>query len=150
VGEAAVSVVSDRGTSQAGSMQVDAVAPALFIVPSLFGFPRVAATAVRIEPDGTQTVLSLSDCSSGDCFPRPLPEPDFRPIYISLYGTGFTNAARSRVTCSASGVPLEVTYAGPQSVPGLDQVNVRLPLGQQGLGTLVCAIDGVVTNAASL
>jgi hypothetical protein len=32
----------------------------------------------------------------------------------------------------------------------LDQVNVRLPAGQPGLGTVVCAIDGVVTNAVSL
>jgi uncharacterized protein (TIGR03437 family) len=150
VGEAVLSVVSDRGTSQAGSVQVDAVAPALFIAPTLFGFPRVAATAVRIEPDGTQTSLALLDCSSDDCFPRPLPEPDSRPIYISLYGTGFTNAMRSRVTCSGAGVPLEVVYAGPQAVSGLDQINVRAPSGKQGLGTVVCTIGGVVTNAASL
>jgi uncharacterized protein (TIGR03437 family) len=150
VGEAVLSIVNERGTTQVGSMQVEAVAPALFVIPLPFLMPRAAATAVRIEPDGSQTHLPLLDCSADSCFPKPLPEPDARPIYISLYGTGFTAAGRSRVTCAASGMPVEVTYAGPQTVPGLDQVNVRLPLGQPGLGTVVCTIDGVVTNAVSL
>jgi hypothetical protein len=47
-------------------------------------------------------------------------------IYLSLFGTGFHGASPDTVRVSASGVSLPVVYAGPQQIPGVDQINVQL------------------------
>jgi uncharacterized protein (TIGR03437 family) len=151
-GEATLTVVNERGSVLAGSMQVSDAAPGLFFVGGMFSpLPRAAATATRVEPDGTQTFLPLIECREpGGCFAIPLPEPDARPVFVSLYGTGLGNATTARVACSSDGQPIEVLYAGPQATPGLDQINVRMPVGSRGLGTVVCTIDGIVTNSVWL
>jgi uncharacterized protein (TIGR03437 family) len=147
VGEATLTVVNDRGTSMTASMQVEGAAPGVFVVTGgLMPMPRPAAIAVRVEPDGTQTILSLWNCpSAGNCFPEPLPA-DGRPLYISLFATGFGGTSAARVTCSVNGQPVEVTYAGPQSIPGVDQINFRAPQTGLGIGTIVCLVGGVPTN----
>lgn len=58
----------------------------------------------------------------------------------------FRNAAASRVTCTSNGEPTDVAYAGPQGIPGVDQINVRAPVGRRDLGTVVCSIEGVAAN----
>jgi len=67
------------------------------------------------------------------------------PVYLSLYGTGF----RHRST-NPNGIPLAgcqiqnqiplVTYAGPQGLlPGLDQLNLRLPqVSEPGETDVIC------------
>src|SRR5262249_13334356 len=58
------------------------------------------------------------------------------PVYLSLYGTGFDNVPIG-VQCFSGTVPLPVTYAGPQKqIPGLDQINVRLPASLAGAGAV--------------
>jgi uncharacterized protein (TIGR03437 family) len=63
---------------------------------------------------------------------------------IVLYGTGLRHAKK---VASSVG---EVEYAGAQSeFPGLDQVNLRLPVSLRGAGetTIVLSADGVAANA---
>jgi uncharacterized protein (TIGR03437 family) len=123
LGEAALNLIDDRGTSEVGSMQVDAVAPGLFMISST-SHSLPAATAVRVEPDGTQVPIAVFSCSGTLCQLEPvlLSTAGNRPIYVSFYGTGFRNASAGDVTCSLGAV----VYAGPQGTPGLDQINVRV------------------------
>jgi uncharacterized protein (TIGR03437 family) len=156
VGEATLAIVTAAGSTPVGSMQIERVAPALFL---LSHFNRLAAAvAVAIEPDASQTPVSLFDCdfpSESTCSPLSLFLDDDRPVYLSLFATGFRGATSSNVEVSVNGIQLPVQYAGPQETPGVDQINVRvLPefkaLGGTSLGILVVTIDGVATNRVFL
>ena len=57
------------------------------------------------------------------------------PGYLSLYGTGFAQASTSASSCTVGGLPVSVTYAGPEiQITGLDQVNLFLPATLAGAG----------------
>jgi uncharacterized protein (TIGR03437 family) len=155
VGEATLILTNDRGPTPVGGMQVDAVAPALFMLSHANSTP--AALGVRVAADGQQTPVPVFNCSG-----PPGANPFFcgpavirlagDPIYLSFYTTGFRGAGSSNVTASINGVRLPIQYAGPQGTPGIDQINVRLlpeaALGPPGFVTI--AIDGVVANTALL
>jgi hypothetical protein len=146
VGEATLTIAGEGGSSAAGTMQVDAVAPGLFVLRQVpLPTPVAAAVIIRIEPDGTQTVLPLLNCTpQAFCLPQ-FPDFDGRPLYVSLFGTGFRNAISSTVMCTADGRPLTIEYAGPQSTPGVDQINFRAPEGIRP-AMVVCTIGGIVSN----
>jgi len=55
-------------------------------------------------------------------------------VYLTLFGTGFDAAVLGTVTATIAGQPSQVTYAGPQGLAGLDQVNILLPRGLAGSG----------------
>lgn len=137
-------------------MQVDAVAPGLFMVDQ----PRLtpAAISVHAGPDGSQTFRPVFECSPpASCAALPI-----AGRYLSFYGTGFRNATRANVKCAISGVPVAVEYGGPQGAPGLDQINVRLPdddavidasgnfFWDMPYGEVTLSIDGTPANAAVL
>lgn len=151
LGEATLTVASDRGASQAGSMQVDAAAPGLFIVSRQNGVP--AATAVRVEPDGTQVPIPVFSCSADSCQVEPIPlsAAGSRPVYVSFLGTGFRGANPGTVACSIYGVQVPVVYAGPQATPGVEQINVRLPVELLDAPLLnigvIIRMDGEVTDS---
>ena len=69
-----------------------------------------------------------------------------RPVYVSFYGTGIRNrSTQANVTVTISGISLPVDFAGPSpDYPGLDQVNVALPLTLRGSGEtqVVLTVDG--------
>jgi uncharacterized protein (TIGR03437 family) len=121
--------------------QVNAVAPGLFA----FEDNTVAAFALRIEPDGKQTVLSVQTSIV----------LDDRPVYLVLYATGIRNrSSLANVQVTIGGMTLPVEYAGPNgsSVPGLDQVNVRLTSALKGTGVanLILSADGIPSNSVSV
>jgi uncharacterized protein (TIGR03437 family) len=125
---------------------VQTVAPAFFTSDgSGSGVP--AATAVRVNPDGTQTPVSVFNCSGSTCTAVPI-DLSGAPVYLSLYGTGFRNVFRTldgspSVGCEVQGLAAISTYVGPQGqFPGLDQINLRLP-NLSGVGNidLVCAFE---------
>lgn len=116
------------------------------VAPSLFALAegRAAAYAIRFDPDGHQTVTLAT-------------EPiliDERPVYLVLYATGLRGSDVGGVICEVDGVNLPVEYAGPagDGIPGLDQVNVRLPasLRERGVVTVMLTVDGVQSNVASI
>jgi uncharacterized protein (TIGR03437 family) len=163
LGEATLAISADGEATQVGGMQVDRVSPGLFMVEPGMALP--AATAVRVEADGTQVPIPLFTCFASspmtggycDFAAIPLSEAGDRPIYLSFYGTGFRNANPDTVACFINGMPLPVVYAGPQGMPGLDQINVRLlpgPWEGGGIGfgfhILTISVDGVASNAAWL
>jgi uncharacterized protein (TIGR03437 family) len=135
-------------------MQVDAVAPALFMLSHANSTP--AARGVRVAPDGQQTPVPVFNCfgppgaSPFSCGPAPIRLAG-DPIYLSFYATGFRGANRNNVTVSIAGVRLPVEYAGPQGTPGVDQINVRLDLPRPiPLSFVRVEVDGVVANTALL
>ncbi len=154
LGEATLAVASGGGTTPAGSMQVDAVAPGIFMLSPGRLIP--AATGVLVEPGGTQIPIPAVTCFpsaqgiSCALSPIPLSAAGDRPIYLSFYGTGFRGANPNNVTCSISGVRVPVVYAGPQGTPGLDQINIRLlPEVFPNMGyEVIISLDGVAANTA--
>ena len=126
LGEATLAIASDSGTTESGSMQVEAVAPGLFTVDGASFTP--VATVVMVEPDGKQVSVVAE--------PIPLSTAGDRPIYMSFFGTGFAGANTDNVTVSMNGLRVPVLYAGPQETPGVDQINIRLL--PEVLGTLNC------------
>jgi uncharacterized protein (TIGR03437 family) len=165
LGEATLALVADRGSTPAGGMQVDAVAPALFLVnrPDPFteeSGPAVpAALAVRVASDGRQTPVPVFMCPpfpGAGCGPARIPLPPAGdPIYLSFFGTGFRGANPVNVICTINGVRVPVEYAGPQGTPGLDQINIRLLPEVRGqppffLGVVTISIDGVPANGSWL
>jgi hypothetical protein len=55
----------------------------------------------------------------------PFPSLDDRPIYVSLFGTGFRSNDPLQVTATVDGVPVPIQY-GPQETPGVDQISIRM------------------------
>ena len=155
-GEAVLSVVNDSGTTEAGSVQVDPVAPALFGVSR--GGLVPAATAMLVKPDGHVITIPVFTCSATEdegngckLSPIPLSTAD-GPIYISFFGTGFHGAHAENVFCYINGSPMPVLYAGPQGTPGLDQINILLsPDIFPNMGyEVTIVIDGVASNTTLL
>lgn len=119
------------------------------VVPGIFtanasGQGPAAAQAMCVQPDGSQTVESVTngiDLRSG-------------AVYLLLCATGLRHrSSLDGVVCNISGRSLPVVYAGPQSeFPGLDQVNVLLPASLAGAGTVnvSLSVDGVISNTAKL
>ena len=116
--------------------QVRDVAPGIFASPS----NMAEAYGVRIEADGTQTLLPVGS-------PIIL---DDRPVSLVLSGTGIRNrSSLDNVRCTIGSISMSVEYAGPDGdVPGRDQVKVRLTAALQGNrdGHLILMVDGVSSN----
>jgi uncharacterized protein (TIGR03437 family) len=76
------------------------------------------------------------------------------PIYVSFYGTGIRGrSSLAAVSLTIGGVIAPVLYAGPQGTyPGLDQVNVALPLTLHGVGEVdvVLTVDGQTSNTVRI
>jgi uncharacterized protein (TIGR03437 family) len=127
-GEATLAIVSAGRTTQVGSMQVDTVAPGLFLVSSAIP----AATGMLVDPGGDQTPLPVFKCSpsasgvSCDLSPIPLSTAGARSVYLTFLGTGFGGANQDKVTCSVNGMQVPVTSAGSQGPPGQDQITIHL------------------------
>ena len=128
-------------------VEIRANADASILAPALFTYEdnRAMEYALRIEPDGQQTVLSA----------RETIVLDDRPVYLVLYATGIRNRSSvANVQCTIGSMSLPVEYAWPElsGIPGLDQVNVRLTSAMKGSGVInvVLAVDGVPSNAVSL
>jgi uncharacterized protein (TIGR03437 family) len=154
VGEATLAIISAGGTTSAGSMDVDTVAPGLFLVS---GAP--AATGMLVSSDGTQTPIPVFTCSTSpsgihcERSPIPVSTAGGSSIYLSFFGTGFRGATQDNVTCSIGGLRAPVVYAGPQATPGVDQINILLPLTElrdelwdEGMSVTI-RINGVPANS---
>ena len=140
-GNVTLEVVNAPASLPQPAAQVNDIAPALFAYED----NTVLAYALRIEPDGRSTVLSV----------RNTIVLDDRPVFLVLYATGIRHrSSLSNVQCTIGGISIPVEYAGPNGggMPGLDQVNVRLSSDLKGLGVtnLLLTVDGIFSNTVSV
>lgn len=127
---------------------IQKVAPALFTVDGNIA----AATAVRVViPSGIQSEVPAFECAPVGCKAIPIGLGVDTPIYLSFYGTGIR--AGSNVTVTMGTTRVQPLYAGPQNhVPGLDQINVPLPLTLRGSGMVdvTVTVDDTTSNAVRI
>ncbi len=129
LGATTIRVLSD-GPILTAETRINAVAPSVY---TLNAAGLAAATA------DTGPVFACVP----NCQPVPLPVP----AALSLYATGLRQG--SRTTATAGGVPVAVLYSGSQpTFPGLDQVNIALPVELRGRGEVEIRliVDGVASN----
>jgi uncharacterized protein (TIGR03437 family) len=136
-GNVALDVLNAPAQLSKTAAQVNPIAPGLFAYED----NTVVAYALRSEPSGKQTVLSVRDTIV----------LDKRPVYLILYATGIRNhSSAANVQCTIGGISVPVEYAGPEGsgVPGLDQANLRLVPALEGLGlaNMVLTVDGISSN----
>lgn len=155
IGNATLSLVNRFATQTLGTVLVAATAPALFSANG-DGKGVAAATAIKtILPTTHQSQVAIFTCDKpGNCKSVPLQLGVDTPIYISFYGTGIRGrTSLADVTATIGGVTAPVSYAGPQGTyPGLDQVNVGLPLSLHGAGVVdvVLTVNGQTSNTVQI
>lgn len=140
-GPATVNVASSVG-SAVSTLIVAAVAPALFSADST-GSGLAAAQVLTVRPaqEPVYTLLAAG----------PVAIPANGDVYLILYGTGIRNRSGA-VIARVGDYTAEVVYAGAQSeFPGLDQVNLKLPVSLAGKGTvdIQLLVDGILTNTVT-
>jgi len=147
-GSATLTVQGPGSIVKQGVVTIAAAAPGLF---------DNAATGIRlVVPSNIQSPVSVYDCSNGGvrCVPIPIALGIDTPIYLSFFGTGIRGlSSLSKVQMTIGGVATPVAYAGPQGTwPGLDQVNVALPVSLRGAGLVdaVLTVDGRSSNAVQI
>ncbi len=151
-GMATVSINNSFGSS--ATVPIQAVAPALFSVNSR-GVAAATAVAVMI-PSTRQFPVPVFQCGDTPDSWQLVPiDPGLdRPVFLSFYGTGIRGrSSLANVTVTIATMTIAAQYAGPQpQVPGLDQVNVPLPLGLRAAGevNVIVTVDGVASNAVKI
>ena len=123
--------------------------------PGLFtanetGTGVAAAQFVTNLPDGTQTIMQVSECpgGTGTCVPVPL-NVTLGTSALVLWGTGISEYSTfpQGLTVMAGSQPLQVFYAGPSAqYVGLDQINVWMPssLAGSGMVNLSVTLTGTI------
>lgn len=133
-------VVNRAGAKVAsGSIQIASAGPGIFTANSAgYGIP--AAWLIRVSGS---TVTYESVATAID-FGAPSDQ-----LYLSLYATGLGS---STVSVKIGGVDAPVQYAGPQSQPGVDQINVALPRTLAGAGqvNVIVTAGGVAANGVTV
>jgi uncharacterized protein (TIGR03437 family) len=152
VGQSTITVVSASGATASGTVQIAKVAPGLFRINAA---DVAAATAIRVNPDNSQSPVTVFQCgtTADSCAPTPI-DVSTGPVYLTLYGTGIRNrSALENVRCTIGGVDTTVLFAGSQGTfPALDQVNVQVPISLRGRGTVpvVVIADDQSTNPVNI
>jgi uncharacterized protein (TIGR03437 family) len=146
---------------------IEDVGPAIFTVAGT-GAGAPAAYVLTATPGGTQTSQNVYSCSTGTCTTIPV-NVSGGQAYLILYATGIRHYAsgvvayigpklvpgftQSNVQVS-SAVAITPAYAGAQNTDtGLDQLNILLPAGLAGSGTmyLQLQVDGLyLSNTVQL
>lgn len=141
---------------QSGAATFSALEPIYPVAPALFRINDLgvaAATAVRLLiPSAIQSPVPVFRCvdTPDSCRLVPIDPGLDTPVYLSFYGTGISGAG---VQVTIGGMTLMPTYVGPQGqFPGLDQVNVGLPLSLRGAGEVSVTVTagGVTSNAVKI
>jgi uncharacterized protein (TIGR03437 family) len=156
-GTATVILTAWNGKLYQASVQIRPTAPGLFTA-NANGQGVAAATYDRYGIDGfiASRLVATWDTPTQLWYATPVVlGPASEQTFLTLYGTGIRHRSTSpsSVAVQVGGVNCTVTYAGDQTVyPGLDQVNVLLPLSLNGKGTVTVqlTVDGQDANPASI
>jgi uncharacterized protein (TIGR03437 family) len=133
---------------------LEKVAPGIFSANGS-GSGVAAATALRVAlPTQFQSQIPVFTCVVSECVAIPLDVGVDAPVYLTLYGSGIRGASSvDNIKVTIGGTDLKPTYAGPQpQIPGLDQINVGLPLSLRGSGVVnvTVTVDGVPSNTVQV
>ncbi len=152
-------LITTAGVTQPQALTglVQTVAPALFSMNGS-GSGVAAATAIRVQAANPQLrgPVAVFQCNNQGtaCVSVPIDVGLDAPVYLTLYGTGIRNRnSPANVTVTIHGMSVPVLFSGSQSqFPGLDQVNVSLPLGLRGSGesNVILTVDGQVSNIVTV
>jgi uncharacterized protein (TIGR03437 family) len=110
-------------------------------------------TPVRVDSQGNQSYVPVFNVLNGTAVATPIDlGPSTDQVYLVLFGTGFDAAVPGTVTATIAGQACHVTYAGPQELAGLDQVNVLVPHGLAGSGdsAIALSVDGSVATTVHI
>ncbi len=143
LGLAQITITNSNGAVSRGELQLVNSSPAIFTVSYTGrGLPVALTTYDGVFYEG----VTNSDGSA-----KPVnPGSQWRPNYLLLFGTGFSNEANLRVRIGNQEIaPL---YAGTQgSFAGLDQINLMLPANMPGGITDITLIsNGRASNTVQL
>jgi uncharacterized protein (TIGR03437 family) len=112
------------------------------------------AVAVQAGNPQLQSPIPVFQCGNTGCVSVPITLGIDQPIYVSFYGTGVRNrSSLGNVTVALNGVTVPASYAGPApDYPGLDQVNIGLPLTLRGSGevNVFLTVDGQTSNTVTI
>ncbi len=153
-GVATVSIASSTG-SFSGGAEVDSAAPGIYTA-NASGQGVAAALAAIYGAAGTVTPQAVFNCAAGagNCVASPMSLGAASDnLIVSLYGTGWRNAAAQGAWARIGGVPATVQYIGPVAgAPGLDQVNLIVPKSLAGAGEVpvVLTAGGHTANAVTI
>lgn len=155
-GVANILVTSGDGSLSGGDVMIASVAPGLFTA-NANGQGVVAAVALRIQGNGTQTYETVATFNSGT--QRWVSKPiDLGPatdvVYLIAYGSGFRNrTSLSNVSTTIGGTTVQTDFAGKQGgLVGVDQLNVKLARSLIGRGEVdfVLRVDGKLANTVKV
>lgn len=146
-------LISNGGAPISVPVQIQTVAPGLLSINAL---GVAAATAIQVViPTRIQSPVPVFRCvdTPASCRLMPIGLGVDTPIYLSFYGTGIRGrSSLENVKVTIGAVDVTPLYAGPQQIPGLDQVNVPLPLSLRGAGEVdvTVTVDGVTSDAVKI
>ncbi|MCI0391252.1 MAG: ThuA domain-containing protein [Acidobacteria bacterium] len=151
-GSSIFTVVKSDATAPSGMTQIAPVAPGLFAANATGrGIP--AGLALRVRQTGSQQYEPIArfDPSQNAFVPVPIDLGVATDnVFLVLFATGIRfPGSLSTITATIGGIPVQVTFAGPQgNFVGLDQINLLLPriLAGRGEVDVVIAVDGIVAN----
>lgn len=139
LGSATVTVNTSSGSAQFNTT-IGNVVPGLFSSDGS-GKGPAAAHVMIVNADKSVTTRLVAD--------GPIPVVAGTEIYLVLYGTGIRGHSANGVIAKVAGRSVDVLYAGDQGAfPGLDQVNLRVPLTVGGFGSadIQLTVDGSPSN----
>src|SRR5262249_25025013 len=127
-GALSVVVTSGDGTVSTGTVQVSAVAPAIFTADSS-GSGVPAASLPRRTVNGSQIYEGLSQFDLASNRFRTIPidlGPQGEHVFLILYLCGVRHAAANAVSVVIGGNAVSPVFTGPApGFTGLDQINVE-------------------------
>jgi uncharacterized protein (TIGR03437 family) len=149
-GMATVTIMNGDSMPPSTTVMVTTVAPGLFTANSQ-GTGVAAAIAIRrIIATQTDTEVPVFHCDANACASDPIDLDDSSNVFLELFGTGIRGrTALANVSATIGGTSVTVLFAGAQGqFPGLDQVNLMLPLTLKAKGEtdVVLTVDGQVAN----
>jgi uncharacterized protein (TIGR03437 family) len=154
-GEAQVTVLRNGAIVGSGSLQVAAIAPALFSANSS-GKDTAAATVLRIRGDGSesQEAVARFDQTEKKFVSEPIDlGPEREQIFLTLYGAGCRFSSAGQVSAKIGGAAADVLFAGAQPhLVGVDQVTLRVPRSLIGRGEVdvVLTVNGQTSNTVTV
>jgi uncharacterized protein (TIGR03437 family) len=148
-GNATVKIVNGSGNVSA-NIQIATVAPGLFTANGA-GVGVAAAIAIRRDiATQTDNAVPVYQCDANGCSSVGIGVGPDAQTFLELFGTGIRGrSSLANVTATIGGEHVDVLFAGAQGqFPGLDQVNLSVPLNlhAEGETDVVLTVDGHVAN----